>query len=89
MRAHLSTPGLRFDFKIVFITIFSTLALTVAHYHTAWRGVLLFLVLPLAITLFFFHEHPREYGFQLGDWKAGLVLTVGALLFLFTRFLIW
>lgn len=78
-------PGLQFEPKIVIITIFSTLALTVAHYHTAWRpydGVLLFLVLPLAIIFFVFRENPGDYGFQLGDWKAGLVLTFGALIFI-------
>lgn len=77
--------GLQFDLKIVIITIFSTLALTVAHYHTAWRpydGVLLFLVFPLAIILFVFRENAGDYGFQLGDWKAGLVLTFGALIFI-------
>lgn len=79
---NLFQTNLRLDPKIAVITVVSTLALTVAHYHTAWRpydGVLLFLVLPLAIILFFFRENPREYGFQLGDWKAGLVLTLGAL----------
>lgn len=75
--------GLRFDPKIVTITVVSTLGLTVAHYHTAWRpfdGVLLFLVIPMAFILFVFRENPREYGFQLGDWKAGLALTFGALI---------
>jgi membrane protease YdiL (CAAX protease family) len=74
--------GLHFDPKIVTITIVSTLALTVAHYHTDWRpydGVALFLVIPMAFILFVFRENPKEYGFQLGDWKAGLALTLGAL----------
>ncbi|GAB4492258.1 MAG: hypothetical protein Fur0016_26120 [Anaerolineales bacterium] len=85
MLRHLFHANLRFDPKIVAITVVSTLALTVAHYHTAWRpasGVLLFLVLPMAIILFVFRENPKEYGFQIGDWKAGLVLTVGALVFI-------
>ncbi len=79
---NLFQPDLRFDPKITVITIVSTLALTLAHYHTAWRpydGIFLFLVLPMAIILFVFRENPREYGFQLGDWKAGLALTFGAL----------
>lgn len=85
MLRHLFHANLRFDPKIVTITVVSTLALTTAHYHTAWRpasGVLLFLVLPMAIILFVFRENPREYGFQIGDWKAGLALTVGALVFI-------
>jgi len=85
MLRNLFQTNLRFDPKIVTITIVSTLALTVAHYHTAWRpydGVLLFLALPLAIILFLFRENPREYGFQLGDWKAGLALTLASLVIL-------
>ncbi len=83
MLRDLFRSNLRFDPKIAAIAIVSTLALTVAHYHTAWRpydGVLLFLVLPLALILLVFREHPSEYGFQLGDWRAGLWLTFGALL---------
>lgn len=68
----------RFDAKMTVITIVSTLALTIAHYHPAWRpmsGVVLFLVLPLAVIWFAFRESPRTYGFQLGDWKAGLAIS--------------
>ncbi len=80
--------GLRFDWKIATITVISTLLLTVAHYHrfTSWKpfdGVILFFAIPLAFILFVFRENPKEYGFQLGDWKAGLALTFGALLIIF------
>jgi hypothetical protein len=70
MLRHLFRTDLRFDPKIAAITVVSTLALTTAHYHTAWRpasGVLLFLVLPMAFILVVFRENPREYGFQVGD----------------------
>jgi membrane protease YdiL (CAAX protease family) len=30
-------------------------------------------------SLFGSRENPRDYGFQLGDWKAGLVITASAL----------
>lgn len=30
--------------------------------------------------MFAFRENPRDYGWQLGDWRAGLALTFGALL---------
>ena len=29
--------------------------------------------------LFVFKEKPKEYGFSLGDWKAGIVLTLGGI----------
>jgi membrane protease YdiL (CAAX protease family) len=79
--------NLRFDWKIVTVTVVSTLLLIIDHYHafTSWKPydrTLLYLVIPLVFIIFVFREHPREYGFQLGDWKAGLVITFGSLLVL-------
>ena len=74
-------PTLQFDWKIVTITIVSTLLLTVDAYHRLtpnkyWDRVILYLLIPLALTLLIFRENPREYGFTLGDWKAGLAITL-------------
>ena len=71
---------LTFDWKIVTITILSTLLLMMDYYHrfTAhkyWDRVILYLVIPLIIIVIFFRENPKEYGFSLGDWKAGLAIT--------------
>ena len=76
---------LHFDWKIVTITIVSTLLLMVDHYHLItpykhWDRVLLYLVVPLVFVLGVFREHPRDYGFTLGDWKAGLVITLTGIL---------
>jgi membrane protease YdiL (CAAX protease family) len=78
-------PGLHFDWKIVTITVASTLLLIVDYYHrlTAhkyWDRILLYLIIPLIFILLVFREHPREYGFGLGDWKAGLVITLAGIL---------
>jgi membrane protease YdiL (CAAX protease family) len=78
-------PGLHFDWKIVTITVASTLLLIVDYYHrlTAhkyWDRILLYLIIPLIFILLVFREHPREYGFSLGDWKAGLVITLAGIL---------
>ena len=78
---YLTGEKLNFDWKIVTITIVSTLLLTVDHYHKFtehkyWDRVILYLVIPLLITLVFFRENPRDYGFSLGDWKLGLIYTV-------------
>ena len=78
-------PEPRFDWKIVAITIASTLLLLVDHYHRItpdkyWDRVILYLIIPLAFTLLLFRENPREYGFTLGDWKAGLVITAAGIL---------
>src|SRR5512141_853777 len=76
---------LRFDWKIVTITVVSTLVLLLSYYHrfTFSRAIdqtLLFLVIPMLIILLVFRENPRDYGFSLGDWKAGVVITLGAIL---------
>lgn len=72
---------LNFDWKIVTITIASTLLLLVDRYRTIfgvkyWDRVLLYLIIPLLIVLVLFREHPREYGFRIGDWKRGLTYTL-------------
>lgn len=41
---------------------------------------LLYFIIPMFIILVIFREHPRDYGFTLGDWKAGIVITLGAII---------
>jgi len=77
---------LSFDWKVVTITIVSTLLLMVDYYHRLteykyWDRVILYLLVPLIIILLLFRENPKEFGFSLGDWKAGLLITaIGILL---------
>ena len=76
---------LHFDWKIVTITIASTLLLMADYYHriTAHKyldRVILYLIIPLVFVLFIFRENPRDYGLTLGDWKAGIVITLAAIL---------
>jgi len=76
---------LTFDWKIVAITITSTLLLILDRYHRflpdkAWERVILYLVIPLFIILLVFREDPRLYGFTLGDWRAGLAITAMGIL---------
>lgn len=71
---------LQFDWKIVTITVVSTLLLLVDRYHHLtpqkyWDRVILYLFIPLIFTLFIFREDPRDLGFTLGDWRAGLIIT--------------
>ena len=78
---------LKFDWKIVTVTILSTLLLMVDHYHklTAfkyWDRVILYLVIPLLVILILFRENPKEYGFSFGDWKLGLTYTALGILFM-------
>jgi membrane protease YdiL (CAAX protease family) len=43
---------------------------------TAIERFLLFGLVPLAVVLLVFRERPSRYGFTLGDWRAGLGLTL-------------
>jgi uncharacterized protein len=77
---YLPAEKLTFDWKVVTVTIASTLLLMVDHYHKLtpdkhWDRIILYLVIPLLLTLILFRENPRAYGFSLGDWKLGLVYT--------------
>jgi membrane protease YdiL (CAAX protease family) len=88
----LQGTALRSDWKVVTITIVTTLLLIVNHYFrltAAWLPgpwwlyadrMLLFFVIPIIFILFVFREDPRRYGFTWGDWKMGLLLTLGGIL---------
>lgn len=80
MKRILGEP-LKFDWKVVLVTILSTLLLIVDAYHELtsnklYDRTLLYLVIPLAVILLVFRENPAQYGMALGDWKAGLLLTL-------------
>ena len=77
----LSGERLQFDWKVVTITIISTLVLIISYYRklTPFRGLdqtILFFGIPLVIILLVFRENPREYGLAFGDWKAGILITL-------------
>lgn len=83
---------LHFDWKIVTITIVSTLLLIIDRYQqlTPWKPydrTIFYLFVPLIIIVLIFRESPAAYGFRLGDWKAGLVITLGSLAVMFP--LLW
>jgi membrane protease YdiL (CAAX protease family) len=40
---------------------------------------LLYYFIPMFIILVVFRENPKIYGFSLGDWKAGMIITIGAI----------
>ncbi|MDK1080114.1 MAG: CPBP family intramembrane metalloprotease [Anaerolineae bacterium] len=77
-------PKLNFDSKIVTITIVSTLLLMIDSYHRIFEykyfdRLILYLIIPLIIIIFINRENPKEYGFTLGDWKAGLIFTLAGI----------
>ncbi len=40
---------------------------------------LLYFIIPMFIVLVIFRDKPREFGFTFGDWKAGVILTLGGI----------
>jgi membrane protease YdiL (CAAX protease family) len=76
---------LTFDREIVAITIAGTI-LPMLDYYFEFTGVpeidgvVLYLLIPLAMIVFGFRRPVKEYGFALGDWKAGLLITGAAVL---------
>lgn len=78
---------LNIDWKISLITIVSTLLITVDYYYTPtgknyFDSILFYIFIPFLITVIIFREKPADYGFSLGDWKTGLLLTFLGLLFM-------
>lgn len=74
---------LLFDWRIVTVTVASTLLLIVDAYYRltpvkTYDRLILYLVIPLVIILLVFREHPRLYGLTVGDWRAGVLLTLCA-----------
>jgi len=75
------------DWKIAVITIVSTLLIMVDYYYSPTSknyldGLLLYILIPIGITLLVFREKPVNYGFTVGDWKTGLLLTFLGILFM-------
>lgn len=71
---------LDFDRETVAITILSTLLIMVDFYERltpikAIDRIALYLLIPLGVIVFGFRKSPKEFGFQWGDWRAGLSLT--------------
>jgi len=41
---------------------------------------LLYFIIPMFFILVVFRENPKNYGFSFGDWKAGIIITLGAII---------
>lgn len=76
---------MNFDWRVATVTVVSTLLLITDRYRAFlpdkyWDRTVLYFVIPLLITLVVFRQNPREYGFSFGNWKLGLVYTIGGIL---------
>lgn len=93
-RGDLTVLGLEVDIRLTVIVLLSTMLLLVDEYHSpfgadvfgsnprglAAESVLLYLLIPVAVVVLLFRDPLRDYGFQFGDWRAGLKWTAIILL---------
>ena len=78
--------GIEFDLKITFLIVFSTIVPMLDRYNHSFVGTkaydrfIYYFLIPALVILLLFREPMSEYGFKLGNWKAGLAWTLGACL---------
>ena len=80
----LNVGGLSLDSKTAVLIISAVLLLTIQRYHrlTPWFPldmVIWCFIVPLAIILVIWRERPSAYGLRLGNWRRGLLFTLGSL----------
>jgi len=74
--------GIEFDLKLTLIIILSVVLPMIDHYNhritgtKAYDRMILYFVIPMLLILLLFRDKPADYGFQLGDWRRGLMWTV-------------
>ena len=96
MRDEVTILGLKLDVRLNVVVFASTMLLLADEYHrilpadalgSSLRGsaadsLLYYLAIPVVIVVLLFRDSLRDYGFQLGDWRAGVKWTAGVLLVL-------
>ncbi len=80
LNSFLKLKEIQIQWKIATTIIVSTLVIVIERYRSFFLDkefdhLFLFLLIPIFFVAIVFREKPSQYGFQIGDWKAGLVLT--------------
>ncbi len=72
--------GLDFDARIVQIVTLTTVILILAFNNrfleAAYDRFVLEFIIPVAVIVLAWHEHPGRYGLTLGDWRRGLPIAI-------------
>jgi membrane protease YdiL (CAAX protease family) len=82
LRKRMTIAGIDFDLKLTLIIIMGTIIPMVDYYNhritgtKAYDRIILYFIIPLAVILLLFRDRPADYGFQLGNWRVGLMWTV-------------
>ncbi len=75
----------KIDWRVALITVLSTLLIIFAYSFQFTNYSYLerlgeYAILPLICIVFIFRDNLNEYGIRLGDWKAGIIITVAAVI---------
>ncbi|UCC51795.1 MAG: CPBP family intramembrane metalloprotease [Anaerolineaceae bacterium] len=71
--------GIEFDLKLTFLIVYSTFVPMLDYYNhritgtKAYDRFIFYFIIPMLIILFVMREPPQNFGFQLGNWRAGLL----------------
>jgi len=82
LRKRMTIGGIDFDLKLTLIIIMGTIIPMVDYYNhritgtKAYDRIILYFIIPMAVILILFKDRPADYGFQLGNWRVGLMWTV-------------
>lgn len=82
LRKRMTIGGIDFDLKLTLIIIMGVLLPMVDYYNhritgnKAYDRMILYFIIPMAVVLLLFRDRPADYGFQLGNWRVGLMWTV-------------
>ncbi len=74
--------GVTFDLKLTFLIIYSTFVPMLDYYNhritgtKAYDRFIFYFIIPMLIILLLFRDSPKDYGFQLGNWRLGLIYTL-------------
>ncbi len=82
-----------FNKKVVIATIVVTTLIMIDHYFRLTPvkeldRLILYLFIPVAVIVLVFRDPLRDYGVGLGNWRFGLLITLGSILIL-TPILWW
>ena len=78
----LELSSLRMNWKAASTLIVSTFLIVIDHYHGIFREkwmdhAFLFLAIPVILVFIVYRQPLADYGFRFGNWKSGLLFTIG------------
>ncbi len=77
----LTVGGVTFDLKLLLFIVLGTVVPMLDYYGhrltnlKAYDRMIYYFILPMLLIVLLFREPPAKYGFQVGNWKAGLAWT--------------